>query len=170
MKFSRFSSRFYVAAGIFVTIALFAYIGPMILSGRKMNHVAGGLYDKPSGHAWLGTDNFGYDVFTNLMFGTRTSLNVGMMAGITAMVIGALIGTVAGYMGGWLDEILMAITNIILSIPQLVVLILISIALKNRSATSVALVIAVTAWPWLARAARAQASSVRTREHLDIAK
>jgi peptide/nickel transport system permease protein len=170
MRWSRFSPRFYVAAAIFTLVALFGFIGPFIFSHKKMNHVSGGLYDHPTAKAWLGTDNFGYDVFTNLMYGTRTSLEVGLLAGVTAMILGVVIGTLAGYMGGIIDEVLMGITNVMLAIPQFVVLILISIALHKRSAMTVAMAIAVTSWPWLARAVRAQSSSVRTREHLDIAR
>jgi peptide/nickel transport system permease protein len=170
MRLSRFTPRFYIAGSIFVLIALFGFVGPLIFSSRKANHVIGGLYDHPSGKAWLGTDNLGHDVFTNLMYGTRTSLIVGLIAGAAAVLVGVVLGTLAGYIGGVVEEALMALTNVILAIPQFVVLILISIALHTRSATGVALVIACTAWPWTTRAVRAQASSVRTREHLDIAR
>jgi len=166
----RYGSRFWIALGIFLFIAAFALLGPYVLTDRVPSDVAGGLYDEPSGHAWLGTDNIGHDVFTNLIYGTRTSLLVGFVAGATATLFGLVIGTLAGYIGGWVDEVLMGFTNVVLTIPPIVVLILIAIALKTRSATGVALVIAATSWPWLARAVRAQASSVRTREHLDIAR
>jgi peptide/nickel transport system permease protein len=170
MRLSRFTVRFHVAGVIFLIVALFGVVGPLVFSGRSANAVAGGLYDHPSGHAWLGTDNLGHDVFTNLMYGTRTSLIVGLIAGATAVVIGVVIGTLAGYLGGVVDDMLTAFTNVILAIPQFIVLILISIALHARSATGVAVVIAVTSWPWTARAVRAQASSLRSREHLDIAR
>jgi peptide/nickel transport system permease protein len=159
-----------VALGIALFITAFGVLGPYILTSHVPNDVVGGLYDKPSGDAWLGTDNIGHDVWTNLIYGTRTSLFVGLVAGITATIVGLLIGTLAGYLGGWVDELLMGFTNVVLTIPPIVVLILIAIALQTRSATGVALVIAATSWPWLARAVRAQASSVRTREHLDIAR
>jgi peptide/nickel transport system permease protein len=142
----------------------------VIFPSKTITAVVGGLYDHPSGRAWLGTDNVGHDVFANLMYGTRTSLIVGLLAGAVAVLVGVLIGTVAGYVGGALDEALMGFTNVVIAIPQFVVLILISIALHSRSATGVALVIAVTAWPWTARAVRAQAASIRVREHLDIAR
>jgi peptide/nickel transport system permease protein len=64
----------------------------------------------------------------------------------------------------------MGLTNVIISIPSIVVLILLSVALNNRSTVTLALVIGVTSWPWTARAVRAQASSLRTREHVDIAR
>jgi peptide/nickel transport system permease protein len=166
----RFGPRFLVALGIFLAIALFGVLGPYVLTSHTPNDVVGGLYDPPSSEAWLGTDNLGHDVWTNLIYGTRTSLYVGLLAGAVATLIGVVIGTIAGYRGGWLDELLMGITNVVLTIPSFIVLLLISITLQTRTASGVALVIAITSWTWLARAVRAQASSVRTREHLDIAR
>jgi peptide/nickel transport system permease protein len=170
MGLVRFNARFYVAAGIFAAIVLLALFGPLVLTNKTPSDVVGGLYDHPSGKAWLGTDNLGHDVFANLLYGTRTSLFVGLIAGCVATLIGVVVGTVAGYTGGWVEELLMGITNVIVAIPTFVILILISIALHSRSATGVAIVIAISSWSWTARAVRAQASSVRTREHLDIAR
>ena len=67
------------------------------------NATVGGLYDKPqaAGPLILGTDNEGQSVIANLVYGTRTSLIVGLLAGIIATVIGLLVGLVAGYRGGW---------------------------------------------------------------------
>jgi peptide/nickel transport system permease protein len=169
MRLARFSARFYLAAAIFLIIALLGFIGPYLIS-HTPSSVVGGLYDRPSHAAWLGTDNVGHDLFANLVYGTRTSLIVGLVAGAGATLVGIVIGTIAGYFGGILEEALMAFTNIIVAIPNFVVLILIAIALHTRSATGVAIVIAATTWPWTARAVRAQASSLRTREHLDIAR
>jgi peptide/nickel transport system permease protein len=64
----------------------------------------------------------------------------------------------------------MAFTNVVITIPSIVILILLSIALSSRSMVSMGLIIGVTAWPWTARAVRAQSSSLRTREHVDIAR
>lgn len=170
MRLVRFSPRFYVAAGVFLAVLLLGFAGPLFLTGRTPTDVVGGLYDHPSGAAWLGTDNLGHDVWTNLLYGTRTSLVVGLVAGAVATLIGVVVGTAAGFRGGWVEEALMGLTNVIVAIPLFVLLILISVALQTRTSTGVALVIAVTSWPWTARAVRAQASSVRTREHLDVAR
>lgn len=170
MGLVRFTGRFWVAATIFTVVAILGFAGPLLLTGHRPTDVVGGLYDRPSGAAWLGTDNLGHDVWANLLYGTRTSLEVGLVAGAAATLLGVLVGTVAGYAGGWAEEALMGLTNVIVAIPPFVLLILISVALQTRSAAGVAVVIAVTSWPWTARAVRAQASSVRTREHLDVAR
>ncbi|MBN1172314.1 MAG: ABC transporter permease [Micromonosporaceae bacterium] len=170
MKRSQLTGRFYIALGIIAFVTFAGLLGPFVFTRYDQLSVVGGLYDEPSGKAWLGSDNLGHDVFTLLMYGTRTSLFVGLISGAIATLIGVLVGTIAGYVGGTVEETLMAATNIVLAIPQLVILVLISVALDSRTATSVAIVIAITSWPWTARAVRAQASSVRTREHLDIAR
>ncbi len=119
---------------------------------------------------WLGTDNFGRDVFTQLLYGTRTSLYVGAIAGLVATAIGVAVGALAGYRGGWLDEMLMGLTNVFITIPSIVILILVSVSLRTRTATIMGLVIGLTSWPWTARVVRAQTTSLKTREHMDVAR
>ena len=102
------------------------------------------------------------------MHGTRTSLIIGVIAGSVAVTIGVIIGLAAGYFGGVIEEALMGVTNVVITIPSIVVLILLSIAIDSRSIYAIALIIGITSWPWTARAVRAQASSVRTREHVDL--
>lgn len=170
MRMVRFSPRFWISAGFVLLIILFGFVGPYIFTEHHVGEVIGGLYDSPSGSAWLGTDNLGHDVFTNLMHGTRTSLIIGLVAGVVSTVIGVVLGLVAGYKGGWLEEGLMGFTNVFLAIPAIVVLVLLSVALSSRSVFSLAVVIGITSWPWTARAVRAQAASVTTREHIDVAR
>ena len=172
MKLSNLTPRFWTATTLIALVLLMGLLGPLLVR-TDPNAVIGGLYDPPSGSSiamWLGTDNEGQSVMANLVYGIRTSLLVGLVAGAVATVIGLIIGLVSGYMGGYLDDILSALTNIALAIPTLIVILLISIALDNRSPLILAMVIGITSWPWLARAVRAQSSSVRTREHIDVAR
>jgi peptide/nickel transport system permease protein len=164
------NGRFLVSLIILLVILGFGFFGPFIFNRPDALVTVGGLYDAPSGTAWLGTDNFGRDVFTQLMYGTRTSLVIGLLAGLVATLIGVFIGTFAGYVGGWLEEALMAITNVVITIPSIVILILLSIAINNRSIVTMGIIIGITSWPWTARAVRAQASSLRTRDHVEIAR
>jgi peptide/nickel transport system permease protein len=170
MKSVNFTPRFYVAATILAIILLIAIIGPLLVR-TDPNATVGGLYDRPAG--WgpllLGTDNEGQSVIANLVYGTRTSLIVGLIAGTIATFLGLLIGLISGFRGGILDNILSSVTNIFLVIPVIIVVILLSVALDSRSVIVLALVIGVFSWPWLARAVRAQTTSVRTREHIDVA-
>lgn len=167
---SQFSPRFWVALALTLTVLVFAFVGPYLSGISDPKKIVGGLYEEPSAAAWLGTDNFGRDVFTQLLHGTRTSIIIGVIAGSVAVSIGVLIGLSAGFFGGFIEEALMGITNVVITIPSIVVLILLSIAIDSRSIYVIAFIIGVTSWPWTARAVRAQTSSVRTREHVDLAR
>jgi peptide/nickel transport system permease protein len=171
MSFRGLSPRFWVAAALVTFIVLIGLVGPLVV-GTDPNATVGGLYDRPRccGVLLLGTDNEGQSVLANLVYGTRTSLIVGALAGVIATAIGLLIGLVSGYRGGWLDDVLTAVTNVGLAIPAIVVIILVSVSLPERNIYTLATVIGVTAWFWVARAVRAQASSIRTREHIDVAR
>jgi len=162
MKSVNFSPRFYVAAVMLAVILLIAIFGPLIVQ-TDPNATVGGLYDKPAG--WgpllLGTDNEGQSVIANLVYGTRTSLIVGLIAGTVATVIGLALGLIAGFKGGLIDNIISSVTNIFLVIPVIIVIILISVALDNRSIFVLSLIIGFCSWPWLARAVRAQTVSVQ---------
>jgi peptide/nickel transport system permease protein len=171
MSLRGLTPRFWVAATLVVFVVLVGLVGPLIVH-TSPNATVGGLYDPPQccGPLILGTDNEGQSVIANLVYGTRTSLIVGLFAGVIATVIGLLVGLVGGYRGGWIDDVLTAITNVGLAIPAIVVIILVSVSLPKRNIYTLALVIGLTAWFWVARAVRAQASSIRTREHIDVAK
>jgi peptide/nickel transport system permease protein len=164
------SGRFRFSAALLLAIVAFAFLGPTIFDKHEPLRIVGLLYDKPSSAAWLGTDNFGRDVFTQLMYGTRTSLSIGFVAGGVAIAIGVVVGTLAGFRGGIVEEALMGVTNVVITIPSIVVLILLSIAVGSRSLVSMGVIIGITSWPWTARAIRAQASSLRSREHVDVAR
>ena len=170
-----FGPRMWISLSIIGFVLVLAFIGPLIYPYGPEEKV-GSLYDSPSAQHILGTENFGYDVLAVLMSSARNSLIIGLLAGTIAVLIGVAIGILAGYVGGWLEELLMGVTNIVLAIPSIVILILISISLQStnvpflKGVVGLALVIGVTSWPWTARAVRAQASSVATREHIDVAK
>jgi peptide/nickel transport system permease protein len=98
-------------------------------------------------------------------------LYVGFVAGIIATIVGTLLGVYAGFKGGWQDEVITLLTNIFVVIPQFVVLILISASMKEgRSLTLIAVIIALTSWTWSARAVRAQSSSLKSRDHIALAR
>jgi peptide/nickel transport system permease protein len=171
MNLRGLSPRFWVAATIVTFVVLAGLVGPLLVR-TDPNATVGGLYDRPRccGALLLGTDNEGQSMIANLVYGTRTSLIVGLVAGVIATTIGLVIGLVSGYRGGWIDDVLTAVTNVGLAIPAIVVIILVSVSLPKRNIYTLAMVIGLTAWFWVARAVRAQASSIRTREHIDVAR
>jgi peptide/nickel transport system permease protein len=120
----------------------------------------------------LGTDNFGRDVLTELVKAAVVSLQIGLVAGTVATLIGLTLGLLGGYIGGLADDLIMFITNLFTVIPPLVLLILISFSIgqEKRGAVTIAVVIGFTAWPWTARAVRAQVTSLRNRDHVNLSK
>lgn len=114
-----------------------------------------------SGHV-LGTNNMGQDILSMIIYGSRTSLAIGIVSALLSGIIGTLLGAYAGYFGGWLDKCVAEITNIFLMIPTFF-LILIIVALFGSSMVNVMLVIGLTSWPSNARMMRVQAMSLKER-------
>ena len=164
------SGRLQFSSVLLGCILVFAIVGPIVVSTADPLKIVGGLYDHPSALHLLGTDNFGRDVLIQLMYGTRSSLMVGVIAGTIAVLVGVAIGSIAGFRAGYTEEALMGATNVVISIPSIVVLILLSIAVGSRSLWTMGIIIGITSWPWTARAVRAQTSSLRTRPHVDVAR
>jgi peptide/nickel transport system permease protein len=118
----------------------------------------------------LGTDNFGRDVLGQLVAATKSSLLIGLLAGSIATVIGLSIGLLAGYVGGQLDNFLSSLINIFIVIPSIVILILISVSIRSNSFLATGVIIGFTSWPWTARSVRAQTTSLRNRDHVNLSK
>jgi peptide/nickel transport system permease protein len=117
----------------------------------------------------LGTDVFGHDIFTQLVYGTQNELIVGLTAAFIAVSLGTLIGMVAGYFGGIVDSILMRFTDIFLTLPILVIALLLASVL-GPSLFNLIIVIAVFSWAGLSRVIRAQTLSIKERDFIKAAK
>jgi peptide/nickel transport system permease protein len=163
------SSKFLIGATALTSLLLLVIIYPMINKNDPFEMIA--MHLQPPGNGLiLGSDNFGRDLFLELMYGIRTSLMVGLLAGLVATTIGLTIGLCAGYIGGLVDNLLTTLTNMFIVIPSFIILILVSVSINSRSAVITALIIGFTSWPWTARAVRAQTTSLRNRDHVNIAK
>jgi peptide/nickel transport system permease protein len=163
------SPKFLIGAIVLLAMLALVFIYPFIDKKNPLEMIAL-AYQPPGQGLILGSDNFGRDLFLELVYGIRTSMKVGLIAGLCATVIGLVIGLAAGYIGGLIDNLLTAITNIFIVIPSFIILILISVSINSRGSLVTALVIGITSWPWTARAVRAQTTSLRNRDHVNIAK
>lgn len=117
----------------------------------------------PSANHWLGTDASGRDVFSRLLYAGRVSLSVGLVAVSIYTAIGIALGALAGFYGRWVDMALMRAADIVLSFPQLLLIITI-VAVLGPSIYNVMLVIGVLGWPPIARIVRGLSLSLRERE------
>jgi peptide/nickel transport system permease protein len=126
-------------------------------------------YLGPNGDNWFGTTGNGQDVFSQMVFGARLSLFVGVVAGFVATLVAVTIGLVAGYRPGVIDEVLGFITNLALVIPGIPLMIILAAYLQSRSVWTIVLVVAFTSWATGARVIRSQASTLRSREFITSA-
>lgn len=126
-------------------------------------------YAAPGSEHLLGTDRFGRDLLSRIIYGARISLAIGFVATAISVTLGTLIGAVAGYLGGRIDTLLMRFTDMVLAFPRLVLLILI-VALFEPSITVIILVLGLTQWPGTTRIVRGDVLSLREREFVQAAR
>lgn len=153
-----------VSAGFFVSVALLAPLlapfGMMELSDSFLS---------PSGKHILGTDSLGNDVLSNVIYGTRSSLMVGLFAVLTSTIIGVTVGALSGFYGGTLDNILMRITELFQVMPRFFLAIII-VALFGSSIWIIIFVIGILTWPVTARLLRAEFLSLKKQEFVEAAR
>ncbi|MFC3749421.1 ABC transporter permease [Paenibacillus sp. GCM10012306] len=150
---------------LFTLASIFAF-----LSGHDPNalNVMARL-TPPGAEHWFGTDDFGRDYFARALYGGRVSLLVGFTAMIIATGIGVTVGVISGYFGGWLDNLLMRMLDVILSIPTFLILLLLSVFLKP-SVGNIIVIIALLMWMHIARVIRAETMTLKEREFVLYAK
>ena len=150
---------------------LIALAAPLLADaeGLEVTKATGGVLERPSREFWLGTDDNGRSVLTLLIWGTRISLLVGLLATAISMVIGTLIGLVSGFFEGWTARLLFRLTEWFLVIPFLPLAIVLAVVL-GRSLLNIALVIGVTSWPATALLIRSQTLSIKERPYLERAR
>lgn len=145
--------------GTFILISLLA----PIIAPSDPHAFVGVSHQPPSAEHWMGTSGQGQDVFTQLVWGTRTSLLVGFSAGALITVVGAIVGLTAGYFSGWVDDLLSVIMNVVLIIPPLPLLVTLA-AFLRPGPESVIIVLSVVGWAWGARVLRSQMLSLREKD------
>jgi peptide/nickel transport system permease protein len=123
----------------------------------------------PSAEFPLGTTNLGRDIYAQLVHGTRSALAVGLSAALIVALVGTLVGLVAGYFGGLVDELMMRIADMALSIPFLPFVVVLA-GLLGASTWNVVLAVALLLWPNSARVIRAQVLTVRERAYVEAAR
>ncbi len=123
----------------------------------------------PSAGHWLGTDQFGRDLYSRLLYGARPTLAVVLLVVILAAPLGFVVGLLAGYFGGIVEAVLMRITDIVMAFPRLV-LALALVAVMKPGLINAVIAIAVTAWPPYARLARAEALALRKADFVEAAR
>jgi len=118
---------------------------------------------------YLGTDNYGRDIFTQLIYGSRISILIGIFSAVIAVGLGLIVGLTSGYIGGWVDELLMRFNDVLLTIPSLPLLIVLT-AVMGPSMWSVVILIGFLGWMGIARLIRSQVLSLKTKAFVEASR
>ena len=157
-----------ISLGFIIFLLLVAIFGPMIFPDYEKQDLLHTLQKPGAGHL-LGTDELGRDVLTRLIRGTRVSLFIGFAAETINLFIGIIYGGIAGFIGGKVDNIMMRIVEVLMSIPQTLVMILMLTILK-RGVFTLIFSLTITGWIGLARLVRGQVLVLRENEYVVAAK
>lgn len=159
-----------VGSILLTAFLLMAVFGPMFAPYNVKQQDVSHKFEKTSKAHWMGTDQAGVDIFSELLEGARTSIIIGIFSAVIASILGTVVGLYAGYVGGWKDEVVMRLNDVVLSIPWLVLMIVVAAYLKTINLVGIILIIGLTGWSMTARMVRAQVLSIREKEFVERAR
>lgn len=162
--------RLAVASTVILVVLVIACFGAPLFAPfpkNQQNLLLGPV--GPNGAHWMGTDELGRDMFTEILYAGQTSLRIGFVVAFLSTLVGTVVGAVSGYFGRWADQGLMRLTDLFLVIPQLVVL---AIAIKGLGSTQVVIALSLAGLFWMgeARVVRGQVLALREREFVEAAR
>jgi len=155
-----------VGGGAVLILVLVAILGPLIAPYDPINGTGGASLAAPSRAHLMGTDLYGRDIFTRVLYGARIALGVSTACVVAALIIGTAWGLIAGYFGGITETLLMRGVDIMISFPYIVLVIAV-LAVLGPGLVTVFIAIAVVDWTTYARLIHSQVLSVREREYID---
>ena len=153
---------------VLVFMYLLAIIAPLIAPYDPIAQAVSNSFQAPGMQHWLGTDRFGRDILSRILYGARISLSIGLVATLISVTLGTVLGAVAGFFGGRIDGAIMRFTDMVLAFPRLVLLIMI-VALFSPSMAVIIIVLGLTQWPNTTRIVRGDVLSLREREYIQAA-
>lgn len=151
-----------IVIGALLLVAAFA---PWISTHDPLAQDLANTLKAPNSAHWFGTDEYGRDIFSRLVYGSRITLYIISLVTVIVGPVGLAIGVISGYFGGWVDTVFMRITDIFISFPGLV-LALAFVAALGPGLDHAVIAIALTAWPPIARLARAETLSLRKADYI----
>lgn len=167
LKFNRFSTSGKIAI-VFILMLILMGIFSTHICTHPYNLPSGSPFEPPSRDHWLGTDDLGIDLFSQICFGAKISLLIGISAAILAGIGGGILGILAGYYGGIIDRIVMRIADIIIVLPDLPMMILLG-AFFGPSIRNIVIVLALFSWTSPARIVRSKILSMKKENYILVA-
>lgn len=161
MIFRRFRQHHLAMVSLIIVaiLGLAALLAPVI-APYDPDEIVGTFSGAPCREFWLGTDQIGRDVFSRLLYAMRISLLVGIMATVISTVVGVILGLIAGYFGGIADMIIMRFTDMVMSFPY-ILLVLVAAAIFKPGLWNIILILGFVDWPGIARLVRGNVLSLR---------
>lgn len=164
------NNRLAIVGGvIFLIILLCCIFAPLLTSYSPKAVDMKSILKAPSGEHWFGTDKIGRDVFSRVLYGGRMSIAIGFGSALGCAVIGVLLGCYSGYRGGWFDRLMVRISEVFMSIPQLI-LVMMLVAIMGQSARNIVIIFIICGWGSCFRMARSQVLSIREEEYVQSLK
>lgn len=154
---------------LFSAFLLIAILAPHIAPYDPFKIDLHSAFQQPSKTHLFGTDEMGRDILSRIVWGSRISLQVGIIVVLISLLIGTILGGIAGYVGGLVDEIIMRFTDLVLAFPSLVLALALSAAL-GPGLNNAMFAISITWWPWYARLIRGQVLSIREAGFVEAAR
>lgn len=158
-----------IGLGIILIIVLAAIFAPLICPYDPYVQDLRNALAKPSAEHLLGTDSFGRDLFTRIVYGSRISLIIGLIPSVIAIIIGTIMGLMAGFFGKTADFIIMRLADIVLSFPSLLLAMVIMYTL-GASLLNLFIALSIINWGMTARTVRAQTLQLREKEFVEAAR
>ncbi len=158
-----------LAGGIYLLFVIVIAAGAGILAPYSYYEMSSDPLLSPSMSHIMGTDEFGRDIFSRLVYGARVSIMVGFLSQIVVFFVGLFVGGIAGFFGGSVDMILMRIADIQFTFPPILLALVLLGTIISRSLMSIVIVIGLTAWPTMARLIRSQVLAIRMNTFIEAA-
>jgi len=150
-------------------------LGALVLVVAIVGHVApphnplainaGHAFEPPGPQHWFGTDQFGRDVFSRVLYGIGIDVVIGLIVASLALVVGSMVGLVSGYLGGWIDDVIMRVVDIVMSFPSFLLALTIAVVLGN-TVRNVIIAVTIAYVPYILRLTRSSVLTVRGADYV----
>lgn len=163
------STSGFIGLCLVLGVLIFSFVGPLFVDPANPTDVTK-IWGAPNAEHWLGTNHEGKDTFTQLVLGGREPIWVGFVAALITVAIAVVLGAVAGYVRGRIDHFLLQVTDITMTVPFIVLMLVIASFYRTSSPLVVSFIIGLVTWPFLMRSIRAQVLSLKEREFIEAAR
>lgn len=164
------NNRLAVLGLAIIVIMLLAFLfAPVLSPYDPLKPDLGNKYAMPSAEHLFGTDSLGRDIFTRLLYGGRTSVLIAVCSSVGGSLIALLLGLIGGFFGGWVDRILVRLSEVFSTFPQ-IILIMIAMTFMGQGVWNVVWIFIITGWPGELRLVRAEVLSLREETYVEVAR